>query len=177
MKRMATFLSISLLLVSCGGGSNNAEVPQPPVPTSINMDQTLDDFIANNSNIASVAMLAVKDGGIIYSHSAGFLDVADSQTPTQSTLYKTSSIAKLIISVAVMQQVEMGVLDIDQDIGTYLAFPVRNPDFPDKVITPRKLMQHAAGLANPAFGEATDELFQTFDPAPSFNCIRSLKTY
>ncbi len=164
MIRIATYLSISLLLTSCGGGSNNPGVPQPaPAPVLINMDQTLDGFVANNSNIASVAMLVVKNGDIIYSHSAGFFDVAKVRAPTQSTLYKTSSIAKLIISVAVMQQVELGLLDLDQDIGNYLNFPIRNPNFPNRVITPRMLMQHAAGLANPAFGETTDELFQTFD--------------
>lgn len=139
-------------------------VPQPlPVPTAINMDATLDDFIANNSNIPSVSMLAVRDGEIIYSHFAGFFDAAKSQMPTQFTLYKTSSIAKLVISVAVMQQVELGVLDIDQDVGNYLAFPVRNPQFPDKVITPRMLMQHAGGLANPQPGEAADDLFFAYD--------------
>ncbi len=166
MKRIATLLSVLLLLIGCGGGSNNGAGPQPaPGPTPVNMDQTLDDFIANNSNISSVAMLAVQDGEIIYSHTAGFMDVAKSRAPTQSTLYKTSSIAKLLISVAVMQQVELGLLDIDQDIGNYLAFPVRNPAFPDKVITTRMLMQHAAGLASPAFGETTDDLFLTFDPS------------
>ena len=127
------------------------------------MDQTLDDFIANNNNISSVAMLAVKDGEIFYSHSAGFFDAAKTTAPTRSTLYKTSSIAKLVIAIAVMQQVDLGLLDIDQDIGNYLPFPVRNPNFPDKVITVRMLMQHAAGLANPAFGETIDELFFAFD--------------
>lgn len=164
MKNYASLLSIFLLLIGCGGGSNNATIPQPtPGPTTINMDRTLDDFIADNSNIPSVAMLAVRNGEIIYSHSAGFFDVAETEAPTQSTLYKTSSIAKLIISVAVMQQVELGLLDIDVDIGNYLPFPLRNPNFPDEIITARMLMQHAAGLANPAFGETTDELFLAFD--------------
>ena len=166
MKKTTLLLPVLLLLINCGGGSNNTAIPRPlPAPTPINMDQTLDDFVANNSNIASVAMLAVKDGEVIYSHSAGFADAARSQTPTQSTLYKTSSIAKLIIAVAVMQQVELGVLDIDQDIGNYLPFSVRNPNFPDAIVSTRMLMQHAAGLANPAFGETTDELFLTFDPS------------
>jgi CubicO group peptidase (beta-lactamase class C family) len=127
------------------------------------MDKVLDDFIANNSNISSVAMLAVKDGEIFYSHSAGFIDAGKIEAPTQSTMYKTSSIAKLIIAVAVMQQVELGLLDIDQDVGNYLPFPVRNPNFPDKVITVRMLMQHATGLANPAFGETVDDVFFAFD--------------
>jgi len=158
------FLCIFLLITSCGGESNNMGAAQPsPAPTTIDMDKVLDDFIASNSNISSVAMLAVKDGDIFYSHSAGFIDTVNTKAPTQSTLYKTSSIAKLIIAVAVMQQVELGLLDIDQDIGNYLPFPVRNPNFPDTVITVRLLMQHAAGLANPVFGETTSDIFLAFD--------------
>ena len=164
MKIYVQCLCIILLLTSCGGESNNkAAAPSSPAPTTIDMDKVLDDFIANNSNISSVAMLAVKDGEIFYSHSAGFIDAGKIEAPTQSTLYKTSSIAKLIIAVAVMQQVELGLLDIDQDVGNYLPFPVRNPNFPDKVITVRMLMQHAAGLANPAFGETVDDIFFAFD--------------
>ena len=108
-------------------------------------------------------MLAVKDGVITFSHSSGFMDIARSRAPTESTLYKVSSIAKLIIAVAVMQQVELGILDIDEDVGNYLPVAVRNPDFPDTVISARMLLQHSAGLSNPAFGEGTDKLFETFD--------------
>lgn len=52
------------------------------------MDRVLDDFVANDPNVSSLAMLAVKDGQVVYSH-----------------------------AVAVMQQVELGRLDIDQDVG------------------------------------------------------------
>lgn len=166
MTRKSLFLAVLLLLDGCGGGGNGPATPQPqPGPAAIDMDRTLDTFVADNGNIPSVAMLAVKDGGIIYSHSAGFFDAARTQPPTQSTLYRTSSIAKLVIAVAVMQQVELGVLDIDQDVGNYLPFGVRNPAFPNTVITARMLLQHGAGLANPAFSEATDKLFVSHDPS------------
>ncbi len=129
------------------------------------MDQVLDDFIAGNPDVASLAMLVVKDGEIVYSHTAGFADAARTRAPTEASLYKTSSIAKLVIGVAVMQQVELGLLDLDQDVGNYLPFAVRNPAFPDQVITPRMLMQHGAGLALPDFGAVTDKLFEVADPS------------
>lgn len=134
-------------------------------PSRIDMDQVLDDFIAANPNVPSLAMLAVKDGEVIYSHTAGFMDVARTRPPTEATLYKTSSIAKLVIAVAAMQQVEAGLLDLDQDVGAYLPFAVRNPAFPGDVITVRALMRHTAGLALPDFGAASDKLFEVFDPA------------
>lgn len=127
------------------------------------MSRTLDAFVASNSNIGAASMLAIKDGVIIFSHSSGFMDIAKTRAPTESTLYKVSSIAKLIIAIAIMQQVELGILDIDQDVGNYLPFAVRNPGFPDTVISVKMLMQHSAGLSNPAFGEVTDKLFATFD--------------
>jgi CubicO group peptidase (beta-lactamase class C family) len=158
------------LLASCGGGGGTAPLPpQPPPPAPINMDRVLDDFIAANPNVSSVAMLAVKDGAIVYSHTAGFADVARSRAPTDATLYKTSSIAKLVIAVAVMQQVELGLLDLDQDVGNYLPFPVRNPAFPSQVITLRALMKHAGGLSNPDFGAVSDRLFEVQDPSVVVN--------
>jgi CubicO group peptidase (beta-lactamase class C family) len=161
-------LPILALLASCGGGRSGGTPPPPPPPPPpalIDMDQVLDDFAASNSNVSSVAMLAVKDGEIVYSHTAGFADAARTRAPTEASLYKTSSIAKLVIAVAVMQQVELGLLDLDQDIGNYVPFAVRHSAFPDQVITTRALMRHAAGLGSPDFGAVSDKLFEGFDPS------------
>jgi CubicO group peptidase (beta-lactamase class C family) len=164
MRLLATVLA--LLLTGCGGGnSGSAPLLAPPGPTAIDMDRVLDDFVADNSNVPSVALLAVKSGAVLYSHAAGVTDAARTRPASASTLYKTSSIAKLIIAVAVMQQLELGVLDLDADVGSYLPFQVRNPAYPNTVITSRMLMQHAAGLAHPEFGETTDDVFVTFDSA------------
>jgi CubicO group peptidase (beta-lactamase class C family) len=169
MKNSLVLLAALASLAGCGGGSSGSAPPPPPPPApppvGIDMDQVLDDFIAGNANVSSLAMLAVRDGEIVYSHTAGFMDAARTRAPTETTLYKTSSIAKLVIAVAVMQQVEIGLLDLDADIGNYLPFALRNPAFPDAVITARMLMQHGAGLAQPDFGTVTARLFEVFDPS------------
>ncbi len=169
MKRVIVWLPVLAWLASCGGsgGSNNSAggQPPPPPPILINMDAVLDSFIANNRQVSSVAMLAVRNGQVFYSHTAGFADVARSRAPTEATLYKTSSIAKLVIAIAVMQQVDLGLLDLDRDVGDYLPFAVRNPAFPGKVITARALLQHSAGLAIPDFGAVSGRLFESFDPS------------
>lgn len=152
-------------LIGCNNKDQKTAEQPSTTPATVNLDQVLGNFIANNSNIRSLAMLAVKNDEIIYTHTAGFFDVANTRKPTQTTLYRTSSIAKLVISVALMQQVELGLLELDRDVSDYLGFQLRNPDYPDKVITPRMLAQHAAGLSNPAFGETTDELFSLFEPS------------
>ncbi len=168
MKNLVFLLAAVTLFAGCGGGGNGGPSPPPPPPpppVGIDMDAVLDDFVADNPEVSSVAMLAVRDGEVVYSHAAGFADTARTRAPTEMTLYKTSSIAKLVIAVAVMQQVELALIDLDADIGNYLPFPVRNPAFPDTVITARMLMQHGAGLGLPDFGLVSDKLFEPFDPS------------
>lgn len=56
------------------------------------------------------------------------------------------SITKTISTLAVMQLVERGALDLDQDISSYLPFTVRNPNHPLKAITLRQIVMHTSSL-------------------------------
>ncbi|MCB0374665.1 MAG: beta-lactamase family protein, partial [Sinomicrobium sp.] len=160
MKNLIVLFFVLMAFVSC---SKNDDTKTPP-PDLINMNQVLEDFIAAHPNVPSISMAAVKDGEVIYSYGAGFYDVDGTKTPDENTLYVTSSMAKLIVAVAVMQQVEQGALDIDDDVSNYIGFQVRNPNFPETVITTRMLMQHSASLANPNFGEVIDDVFFGYEP-------------
>ncbi len=136
---------------------------------STDIQKALDDLIANNPNIPSISLAVVKDGKPFYTYGAGVYDGAKTKRPDHTTLYFTSSLSKLIISVAIMQQVEQGNLDIDADINNYLPFEVRNPNFPNTIITPKMLMQHSASLANPFPGEAAEDIFFARDPTVPVN--------
>ncbi|MDH5323065.1 MAG: hypothetical protein OEW81_11695, partial [Gammaproteobacteria bacterium] len=82
-RRLAVLL---VLLAACsGGGDHNNGNGGNQGPTPINMDQVLDAFVAANSNVPSVAMIAVKDGQVIYSHTAGFADAARTRAPSEAT--------------------------------------------------------------------------------------------
>jgi CubicO group peptidase (beta-lactamase class C family) len=62
--------------------------------------------------------------------------------------------------VAVLQLVEQGKLNLDADIDTYLAFPVRNPAFDKTAITLRMLL----GLTSTIHDAALNPYFTTVDP-------------
>lgn len=164
MTRRAALRLAPVLLAGCGGGGSDPPLPTP-APVPIDIHRVLDDFVTNHPQVSSVAMLTVKDGAIVQSHTAGFADLARRRAPTDATLYKTSSIAKLVIAVAVMQQVERGLLNLDRDVGDYLPFAVRNAAFPARVITARALLKHAGGLSNPDFGAVSDRLFEARGPS------------
>lgn len=65
---------------------------------------------------------------------------------TDSTKFRIASISKPIATIAAMQLVEQGLLDLDSDVSTYLGFELKNPNFPDSAITPRMLMSHTSTI-------------------------------
>lgn len=59
---------------------------------------------------------------------------------------RVASISKLVTALAVMRLVDEGRIDLDNDVGSYLGFPVRNPAFPDRPVTLRHLLAHTSGI-------------------------------
>jgi CubicO group peptidase (beta-lactamase class C family) len=57
------------------------------------------------------------------------------------------SASKLLVPIAVMQQVERGRVSLDDDIDKSVPFPVRNPRWPGVPITWRMLLTHTSSLA------------------------------
>ena len=105
-----------------------------------------------NSSIESQIQQLFDDSGIP-SMEAGIL-VGDElvwakgygEQPDLSTVYMIGSIDKPIITTAILQLVERGIISLDNDINEYLPFSVRHPDYPDKPITIQMLLTHTSGL-------------------------------
>src|SRR3546814_241981 len=47
-----------------------------------------------------------------------------------------------------MQLVEAGKLSLDDDVGELIGFPVRNPNYPDSVITLRMALSHTSSISD-----------------------------
>ena len=104
-------------------------------------------------DIAGAVISVVKDGKVFFAKGYGYSDVAK-RTPVSadSTLFRPGSISKLFNWTAIMQQVELGKLDLDRDVNEYLDFKIP-ATFP-KPITLRNIMTHT-----PGFEETAQELF------------------
>ena len=64
----------------------------------------------------------------------------------ENTTFRVASVSKLVTATAVMKLVELGRIDLDQDVNTYLAtFQV--PDRFSQPITARHLLTHSAGFS------------------------------
>lgn len=95
---------------------------------------------------ASVAV--VKNNKIVYNRSFGLKDV-DTQAPLQNTdVFRIASISKSFVATGIMQLVEAGKLSLDDDVGRLIGFRVRNPRYPDSVITLRMILSHRSSISD-----------------------------
>jgi len=104
-------------------------------------------------DIAGAVISVVKDGKVLFAKGYGYSDV-EKKTPVsaENTLFRPGSISKLFTWTAVMQQVELGKLDLDRDVNEYLDFKI--PATYPQPITLRNIMTHTSG-----FEETVQELF------------------
>ena len=76
----------------------------------------------------------------------GEADRATHRVVTADDPVRIASISKLVTSLGVMRLVDAGRLDLDRDVSDYLGYRLRNPAFPDRIITLRLLLSHQSSL-------------------------------
>ena len=80
----------------------------------------------------------------------GEADRATHRLVTADDPVRIASISKLVTALGVMRLVDAGKLDLDRDVSDYLGYALRNPAFPDKLITLRMLLSHQSSLLDGA---------------------------
>jgi CubicO group peptidase (beta-lactamase class C family) len=171
MKRLTVIL---LGLLATVAGAQEAPTPEPRAAaptvalTAEDVDAWLDGYLPyalQTGDIAGAVVAVVKDGKVLTERGYGFSDVAQ-RTPVdpKQTLFRPGSVSKLLTWTAVMQQVELGKIDLDADINKYLDYKIPARD--GKPVTMRNLMQHTAGFEEQAKGIISE------DPnAPGFEVL------
>jgi len=110
---------------------------------------SLDSFIratCSTSHIPGVATWTCKNGQVIWQQCYGYANLEDSIPVADTTLFMLASISKTVIATAIMQLWEQDSFELDDDINDYLPFNVRNPNYPDSIITFRMLMTHTSSI-------------------------------
>src|SRR5260370_14050559 len=103
--------------------------------------------------MAGSVIAVVKGGKAFFAKGYGYSDVERRiHVSADATLFRPGSISKLFNWTAIMQQVELGKLDLDRDVNDYIDFKI--PSTYSKPITLRDIMTHT-----PGFEETTQEPF------------------
>ena len=154
---VALLASLSLL-TACGSTSSSASLP-PREPSAGNHQLTAEDVNAwldgklpdalKNEDIPGAVVSVVKDGQVVTTRGYGWADTGASggqpvAVDPQKSLFRVASISKIPTSIAAMQLVEQGKVDLDADISAYLDFEIERRF--DEPLTLRHLLTHSAGF-------------------------------
>jgi len=154
---VALLASLSLL-TACGSTSSSASLP-PREPPSGEHQLTAEDVNAwldgklpdalKNGDIPGAVVTVVKDGQVVTTRGYGWADTGASggqpvAVDPQTSLFRVASISKIPTSIAAMQLVEQGKVDLDTDISAYLDFEIERRF--DEPLTLRHLLTHSAGF-------------------------------
>ncbi|MEZ7787673.1 serine hydrolase domain-containing protein [Actinomyces naeslundii] len=154
---VALLASLSLL-TACGSTSSSANLP-PREPPSGEHQLTAEDVNAwldgklpdalKNGDIPGAVVTVVKDGQVVTARGYGWADTGASggqpvAVDPQKSLFRVASVSKIPTSIAAMQLVEQGKVDLDADISAYLDFEIERRF--DEPLTLRHLLTHSAGF-------------------------------
>jgi CubicO group peptidase (beta-lactamase class C family) len=102
--------------------------------------------IMQQNPVMGLSVAVVKNNRIIYTRSFGLKD-RESNTPlTDDCIFRIASISKSFSAVSIMQLVEAKKLSLDDDISKLVGFKIRNPNYPETVITLRMVMSHRSSI-------------------------------
>ncbi len=104
------------------------------------------DTIIDTTKAVGLAVAVVKEGKIVYSATFGKKNIEQGTLITQDDIFRIASISKSFTTTALMTLVEKESVALDMDVSDLVGFKVRNPLFPDVVITVKMLLSHTSSL-------------------------------
>ncbi|KAB3529192.1 serine hydrolase [Alkaliphilus serpentinus] len=145
---LGLFLTFSFVSPASSVFATNNEI--------VKVEEFIDNIMTSKIeeyNIPNATVSLVMDGEVLFKKGYGLQDI-EKKLPVDAdtTLFRIGSTSKLFTWTAVMQLVEVGKLDLDEDINTYLDFEIPYKlegaleNTTAEAITLSYLMTHTAGF-------------------------------
>lgn len=96
--------------------------------------------------VVGLAVAVVKNNKIIYTHAFGKKNLEHNTLLTNDCLFRIASISKSFSATSIMQLAEAGKLSLEDDISNLVGFTIRNPKYPETVITLRMVLSHRSSI-------------------------------
>lgn len=133
------------------------------------LDNTLQSWV-DSGKYAGIVNLTYIDGEIVHFDAYGYKDLATQNPMTKDTIFRIFSMTKPIVSVAMMQLVEQGKIELEAPITDYI------PEFknlkvyadgqyvePRQPITLKHLLTHTAGFSYGWSDHPVDQAYKEID--------------
>lgn len=162
MSKLLISLSILVVAYACNQGSNSP---------SVTKHQMLSDSLTNelselhqNGYIKGFGVAIVNKDTTLYAKGFGVSEVKENLPYTINTRQNIASVSKTLIGIALLKAQEMGKLNLNDPINSYLPFDVSNPFFPEARMTIRHLATHTSTILDgDLYGEKAYVLVDSAD--------------
>lgn len=135
--------------------------------------------LLNRTNTVGLAVAVVKKGKLIYTHSFGAKDIEKNTQLSDSDIFRIASISKSFSATAIMQLVKEKKLALNDDFSKLVGFKVRNPKFPETVITLKMVLSHTSSIndsegyfnldaINPEKGKNWEKCYTSYEPGTGY---------
>lgn len=96
--------------------------------------------------LAGLAVSVVRNNEIVYAQGFGWADIDNEIPVIPSTLFMLASVSKTLTVTALMHIWEQHLFELDENINPFLSFDVKNPRYPEEIITFRQLLTHISSI-------------------------------
>lgn len=148
-----TLLASACMLVLSACGSNDSDTNIIPPTANVDYQAVLDDAI---SSTFPGVVLAISSPELDFLGSAGLADVASQQAMTPQAIMPNGSAGKKATALLVAMLHDQGVLNIDDNIATWLPDTLLSQIAYSDQITLRQLLNHTAGVYDYLDDETSD---------------------
>jgi D-alanyl-D-alanine carboxypeptidase len=113
-------------------------------PTTTQLDNRVDELAKKLllKPVAGVSVAVARDGEVLFARGYGMANLEHSVAVTPDTVFHIASVSKNILAAVLLQLVEEGKLNLDDDVTKYV------PEAPTqgRRITVRQLLNHTSGI-------------------------------
>ncbi len=138
---MRTFIIIVLLAIMGCSKNRDAQATNK----ASDLTESL-QVLMERQQLIGLSVALIKDHELAYAKGFGVANLGRQTPINEHTKFRIASISKLITSIALMQLVEQGMVDLDIDISQYLGWELVNPNVPQTHITLRNILSHQSGI-------------------------------
>lgn len=157
MKRIIGIVLSVVMLLAAPGININAEETEKT--SSESFEESVDTFFADKMqeyDIPGAAVVVVEHGKVVLEKSYGFSDKKENIPFSNDTTFRIASITKTFTATALMQLVENGKVELEEDILTYLPeLEIKNPY--EVPITVENLLTYTSGIDSSSLEELSYE--------------------
>lgn len=159
MRGFSTLLTFLLIaLCACNPvvpDNGNTDKPEEQKKDTLSPIDHIIDSIRQQQCMTALSYTVIKDFEIVHSGALGLHDRNLKIPIDTASIFRIASCSKSFTGAAAMQLVDEGKVSLQSDVSDLLGFKLRNPYFPDDVITLEMLLSHTSSLQGDEDGMGT----------------------